>query len=193
MQELIIKVTKESLIITGFIFVMMMVIEYINVQTSGLWKNYISDNKWKQYGFAAILGAIPGCLGAYTAVALFSHRLFSIGAIVTTMIATSGDEAFVMFAMVPTKAIIISVILIIVGILAGYLTDKFVKNKTITNEFSENDFPLHKQEKCECYNPNVLKNNIIKPSLRRVIISILIVSLIVIISGGLVMDMRPFG
>jgi len=191
MQELIIKVTKESLIITGFIFVMMMVIEYINVQTSGLWKNYISGNKWKQYGFAAILGAIPGCLGAYTAVALFSHRLFSIGAIVTTMIATSGDEAFVMFAMVPTKAIIISVILIIVGILAGYLTDKFVKNKTITNEFSENDFPLHKHEKCECYNPKAFKNNLIKPSLRRVIISILIVSLIAIISAGLVMDDAP--
>ncbi len=170
---------------------MMMVIEYINVQTSGLWKNYITGNKWKQYIIASILGAIPGCLGAYTAVALFSHRLFSLGAIVTTMIATSGDEAFVMFAMIPSKAMIITITLIFVGVLAGYLTDKFVKNKNIQKDFGENDFPLHEHEKCECYNPNTLKTNIFNPSIKRVIISFLILLLITIIGTGIVMDDAP--
>jgi len=191
MQELLIKVVKKSFIITGFIFVMMMVIEYINVRTSGMWKNYISGNKWKQYAIAAILGAIPGCLGAYTAVALFSHRLFSIGAIVTTMIATSGDEAFVMFAMIPTKAFIISLTLIVVGILAGYITDKFIKAKTLQNNFAENDFPLHETKKCECYNPNALINNLSKPSFKRIIIGISILLLIAIISRGLIMNDAP--
>ncbi len=170
---------------------MMMVIEYINVQTSGLWKNYITGNKWKQYVIAAILGAIPGCLGAYTAVALFSHRLFTLGAIVTTMIATSGDEAFVMFAMIPSKAMIITITLIIAGVLAGYLTDKFVKNKSIQKDFGENDFPLHEHEKCECYNPNILKTNIFNPSTKRIIISFLILLLITIIGTGVVMNDAP--
>ncbi|MEE8478733.1 MAG: putative manganese transporter, partial [Candidatus Neomarinimicrobiota bacterium] len=82
-------ILKQSLMITGFVFVMMLVIEYINVQTNGIWQDKLSGNPWKQYIFAALLGIIPGCLGAFTVVALFSHRLVSFGAIVTVMIATS--------------------------------------------------------------------------------------------------------
>ena len=32
---------------------------------------------------------------------MYSHRVLSLGAVVTAMIATSGDEAFVMLAMIP--------------------------------------------------------------------------------------------
>ena len=120
-------ILKHAVMITGFVFVMMLVIEYINVQTKGLWQSLVSDNKWKQYLFAALLGAIPGCLGAFTVVALFSHRLLSFGALVTAMIATSGDEAFVMFAMFPGDAALITAIIFAIGIIAGYLTDKFYK------------------------------------------------------------------
>jgi len=190
MQELLFKVFKESFIITGFIFVMMMVIEYINVRTSGIWQKYITGSKWKQYLLGAFLGAIPGCLGAYTAVALYSHRLFSLGAIVTTMIATSGDEAFVMLAMFPKWAIIITGLLIVIGIIGGYLTDKIFKNKDIVSDFNENNFPLHKEEKCECYDPHVL-SNILKPSLKRILISFLIMVLISLISFGFIMGDAP--
>jgi hypothetical protein len=38
----IFNVLKQAIIITGFVFVMMMVIEYINVQTSGVWKDVTS-------------------------------------------------------------------------------------------------------------------------------------------------------
>ncbi|MBI9063970.1 MAG: hypothetical protein JEZ14_18445 [Marinilabiliaceae bacterium] len=65
------KILLQSIMISGFIFIMMIVIEYINVQSKGLWENQFTGNKWKQYIFAEILGAIPGCLGAFTMVALF--------------------------------------------------------------------------------------------------------------------------
>jgi len=72
--------------INCFFYVMMLIIEYLNVQTKGMWHNYLAKNRWKQYLLAAVLGAIPGCLGAFTAVTLFSHRIISFGALVTTMI-----------------------------------------------------------------------------------------------------------
>ena len=53
----------------------------------------------------AFLGVIPGCLGAFAAVSLYSHRNLSFGALVAAMIATSGDEAFVMFSMFPLQVI----------------------------------------------------------------------------------------
>jgi len=70
-MNIVIEVLKHALMITGFVFVMMLIIEYINVQTKGIWHNNLAKSKWKQYFLAAFLGAIPGCLGAFTAITLF--------------------------------------------------------------------------------------------------------------------------
>ena len=177
-------VFKHALVITGFVFVMMLVIEYINVQTKGVWQKYISGNPWKQYLLAALLGIIPGCLGAFTAVALFSHRLISFGAIVTAMIATSGDEAFVMLAMFPGKALLLTALLLITGILAGYLSDKIPRLKKIGDRFAENKFPLHAEESCQCYQKGLILKNLLKPSLRRIVLILLILILFIGVSTG---------
>jgi len=182
----IFNVLKHAVIITGFVFVMMMVIEYINVQTSGVWKNVISGSKWKQYLFAAILGAIPGCLGAFTAVALFSHRIISFGAIVAAMIATSGDEAFVMFAMFPQKAALITAIIFIIGILAGYITDKVYVPHKILGEFRENTFPLHTGEECKCFKKDKFFQQLIHPSIYRMLLIFSIIFFLITITTGVI-------
>ena len=89
---------KQSLMITLFVLSMMLIIEYLNVLTKGLWSKNLKSSPAKQIFLAAILGLIPGCLGAYTAVSLYVHNIISTGALVTAMIATSGDEAFFMFS-----------------------------------------------------------------------------------------------
>ncbi|MCD4791424.1 MAG: putative manganese transporter [Bacteroidales bacterium] len=177
-------VLKQSIMITGFVFVMMLVIEYVNVQTNGIWQKNISGNRWKQYLLAAFLGAIPGCLGAFTAVALFSHRLISFGAIVTAMIATSGDAAFVMFAMFPQKAVVLTLILFGVGIFAGYITDKIPLSEKILNKFAENEFPLHAEEQCKCFQKDKFFQSLLKPSIFRVIITIIVLSLLIAVLTG---------
>ncbi|MBD0777539.1 arsenic efflux protein [Maribacter sp. ANRC-HE7] len=175
----------HAIMITGFVFVMMLLIEYINVQSKGLWQKNLTKNKWRQYLIAGILGAIPGCLGAFTMVAMFSHRLVSFGALVTTMIATSGDEAFIMFAMFPKKAILLTLIILVVGVLAGYLTDKLYKPKKALKNFSSHKLPLHDEAICKCFEKDKIWINIFHPSLYRVIIAIIILVLIVGIATGL--------
>ncbi|MEA3287123.1 MAG: putative manganese transporter [Candidatus Marinimicrobia bacterium] len=121
-------VLKHALSISFFVFVMMLVVEYFNVISKGKWEAYFCRQKgWMQYFLAAILGVMPGCLGAFAAVTLYSHRMFSLGAIVATMIATSGDEAFVMFAMFPGKALLISIILFGIAMISGWLVDRIFK------------------------------------------------------------------
>ena len=171
-------VFKHAIVITGFVFVMMLVIEYINVQTKGLWQKNLSGNSWKTYLLAAVLGALPGCLGAFTAVALFSHRLITFGAIVTTMIATSGDEAFVMFAMMPQKAFILTGIIVLVGILAGWLTDKFYDASGLLNKLDENELPLHLEEKCDCFQKDKFFEFVLRPSAARLAMAIVILFLV---------------
>ncbi len=170
--------------ITGFVFIMMLVIEYINVQTRGMWQNVISQNKWKQYIFAALLGAIPGCLGAFTAVALFSHNLISFGAIVAAMIATSGDEAFFIFAIIPKEAILITLALFIIAIFAGYITDKLYKPNKLLKNFTKKDFPLHNNNNCTCFERESFWKQLKNPSYHRIALVVsLLLFLIAILTG----------
>jgi hypothetical protein len=100
-MTIIIETFKHALMITSFVFVMMLIIEYLNVQTKGSWQNSLQKSRWMQYLLSAFLGATPGCLGAFTVVALYAHNIVSFGALVTVMISTSGDEAYVMLSIFP--------------------------------------------------------------------------------------------
>ncbi len=107
---------KHSLTITMFVFAMMMLVDYFNVLTKGRMSSAIRGGQFRQYAVASFLGATPGCLGAFMNVSFYVHGLMSFGAIVGGMIATSGDEAFVMLAMFPSKAILIFAIIVPVRI-----------------------------------------------------------------------------
>jgi len=183
-MEEVYKMFLKSIMISGFVFIVMVVIEYINVQTKGVWQKHLTGNKWKQYIIAGLLGALPGCLGSFTVVALFSHQLVSFGALVTTMIATSGDEAFVMFAMFPKQAAILTVILLVVGILAGYLTDKFYHPKSLLDKFSKQNFVLHQDEQCRCFQKNIFWSNLLHPSFQRLSVAIGIIALMIGLATG---------
>ena len=60
-----VEVLQHALMITGFVFVMMLIIEYLNVVTRGNWQAAFSNNQWGQYLLAVVFGATPGCLGAF--------------------------------------------------------------------------------------------------------------------------------
>jgi hypothetical protein len=113
----------DSLMITGFVASMMLLIEYLNVLSSGQWSRRLTRVRFGQYLLAAALGATPGCLGAFTAVTLYSHGVISFGSVVAAMIATSGDEAFVMLALIPKTALVLAAILFVLAVLAGFAAD----------------------------------------------------------------------
>jgi hypothetical protein len=184
-MAIIYKILLHTIMITGFVFIMMLVIEYINVQSKGLWQKNLTNKKWSQYIIAGVLGVIPGCLGAFTVVALFSHRLVSFGALVAAMIATSGDEAFVMFAMFPQKAIVLTLIIFVIGILAGYLTDKFYKPTKILDKLSNHKLTLHDELECKCFEKNKIWSYLFHPSLYRLTVSVIIIMLIIGVATGL--------
>jgi len=149
--EVIIPIFKHALMITSFVFIMMLLIEYINVQTRGSWQDFLKKSRWGQYFFGALLGALPGCLGAFTVVSLYSHRIVSLGALVATMIATSGDEAFVMFSLFPQKALWITLLLLVLGIFTGALTDLLFKKQDQLIGHLNHQLPIHQSDHCNCF------------------------------------------
>jgi len=59
-------------------------------------------------------------------VSLYVHGIIISGAIVGGMIATSGDEAFVMLSQFPKTAMVLFLLLFILGIFFAWISDKLV-------------------------------------------------------------------
>lgn len=150
-MSLLFETLNQSLMITGFVFVMMLVIEYINVLTSGAWQKSLAGSRWSQYLLAALLGATPGCLGAFAVVTMYSHRMVSIGAVVAAMIATSGDESFVMLSLIPREALFLTGILFVIGVASGFVTDVITFRYGFFRTHLCEALQVHDREGCECF------------------------------------------
>jgi hypothetical protein len=148
---MILGVLKHALMITSFVLIMMLLIEYINVQTRGVWQQKLRKSQSGQILLGAFLGAVPGCLGAFTVVSLYSHRALSFGALVAAMVATSGDESFVLFSMVPAQALWLTSLLFVIALVAGWFTDRLFKRQNRFLEGEDHELELHEDEVCHCF------------------------------------------
>jgi hypothetical protein len=128
----IIFIFKHALMITFFVFVMMLLVDFIEMASRGRMSGIIKGGPWRQYTLASFLGSTPGCLGAFMNVSLYVHGLISFGAIVGGMIATSGDEAFVMLAQFPGTALALFGLLFVFGIVFARISDGIIPHLGIT-------------------------------------------------------------
>jgi hypothetical protein len=147
----ILDIAKEALAITGFVALMMLVIEYLNVLTKGVWQLPLARHRWGQYLLAALLGALPGCLGAFAVVGMFMHGILTPGAVIAAMIATMGDEAFVMLAMIPKQAVILTGILFLLGMGVGAASDILAGQRLTNFHKSCGKLKLHRDVECRCF------------------------------------------
>ncbi len=162
-MHLFIDILRNSILITGLVVVMMMMIESLNIESKGLIFKGLKKTKFSQVVIAALLGSIPGCMGGFATVSLYTHRMFSFGALVAMMIASSGDEAFVMLAMIPEQALILFAVLFVIAVIVGYITDK-IGGRIHQKRCSEHDhsrcgadtdcpdgYVIHHPEKSACH------------------------------------------
>jgi preprotein translocase subunit SecG len=161
---------------------MMVVIEFFNVKTRGSWSKVLKKNTFLQVLLGTFLGLIPGCLGSFTIVSMYTHGILSFGALVATMLATFGDEAFIMFARIPEATIKITIVLLLISIIVGVLTNIFFKKQKSNNK---KHFEIHNEDQCKCFNKQGIINNFKKISfIRAFLLFSTIVFLFLIITGG---------
>ena len=125
-----------------------MVIEFINVRTGGIWSKKLQKSPWIQILFAIVMSVIPGCLGTYTVVSLYVHRVVNFPALMAALISTTGDESFFMFSLFPEKALYINLIIIGISIAVAVTLQLTMKNKFIGLQNKEMSFPIHENESC---------------------------------------------
>lgn len=142
-------VLLDSVMITAAVAAMMIAVEYINVRTHSRWLRTLAARPFLQYLLAVALAAIPGCLGGYTLVALYSHRLIGLGAVVAGMFVAIGDEAFVMLALFPRTTVLLVGALAGLGLVVGALADLVLRRVAPPTDPAFHPLPLHE----ECCDP----------------------------------------
>ena len=145
MFETLTEVFRNTLMITSFVIVIMLIIELLNVFTHGSWSHWLSHNKPIQVFIAALLGLIPGCFGGFAVVGMWTHGAISFGALVAAMISSVGDEAFVMIVQMPEKALFLFGILFIISIVFGLIIDK-LGIKVKRPDYMNNHLIVHEHE-----------------------------------------------
>ncbi len=146
-MHFVIDIIKETITITMFVMVMMMIIEFINVKSQGVWTAFLKNSAWFQIILSAFLGLAPGCLGGFIVVSLYTHRFIRLGALFAALIATFGDEAYIFFSLDPIPALILGTILFVIAILFGFMVDLIYKKNKLVKR-AEPNFIIHKKEEC---------------------------------------------
>lgn len=167
--ELLWDVLKNSLFITGLVVIMMIMIEYVNVASAGKWLERLRTSGFRQVVLGALLGLIPGCVGGFAAVSLYTHGVITFGALVAAMISSSGDEAFVMLAMIPKDALLLFGVLFVIALIFGYITNLVYKRGPNLSD-CDNHFDIHYGHEAKI--PSIFKlssyRNMLHPSVKRV-------------------------
>jgi hypothetical protein len=184
---------KHALMISFFVFVMMLLVDFVDTASKKRISDIMKGGRWRQYTLASFFGSTPGCMGAFMNVSLYVHGLISFGAIVGGMIATSGDEAFVMLAQFPRAALGLFGLLFILGILFAWISDKAVKIMRITPceacleaqcEHCESDMDDN-EPILDIFRPAHLFENFRSLSFTRFLLLMLIISFMLLVFTGI--------
>ena len=144
MLDLLIEVLRTTVLVTGLVVIMMMLIESVNVENSGRLFGRLKNNGFAQVLISALLGVLPGCMGGFAVVSMYTHRLLGFGALLAMMVATAGDEAFLMLAMFPDKAALLLGVLFVIAVIAGLVANRFAKSPIPTR--LEDSFEIHEED-----------------------------------------------
>ena len=129
-------VLKEALLITLVVTALMALVEALDFSGKGRLLEALRRSRPGQLILGSGLGATPGCVGAYAAVGLYSEGVLSFGALLACVVATTGDEAFLMLARFPGKALLLFAGLFLGGILAGWAWDTLHRKEAGTGASS---------------------------------------------------------
>ncbi|EKD26484.1 MAG: hypothetical protein ACD_79C01162G0002 [uncultured bacterium] len=181
------EVYNDALVITGFIFVIMLVIEYVNILTCGKLQKAFSKSKLGQYVISAVFGLLPGCFGSFIVVSMYTHGIITLGALITVLVASVGDEAFAMIVLFPRDFIFISTILFIFGIILGMIIDLIFSKTKFDKVLQCEGFEFHTGKKCEVFLPGVIIPQWKKCSPHRGTLTIVLILFIIAVLFGEIM------
>lgn len=153
MSEVIIDTFLDGLKLLPFLFFAFLLLEFIEHKMNSRVHRLI--NKAGVFGPAVggLLGAVPQCGFSAMASGLYATGVITLGTLISVFLSTSDEMLIIMLAS-PKKAsmayigFIIIIIKVIIGIVAGFLTDFILKLRKVKQTEQIRDFC--EIENCHC-------------------------------------------
>lgn len=119
---------KELLHVSVLVLLVMSLVELVELRWSKTIQAKIVNNRGTQKLLGSFLGILPGCGGTFAADAMYMAGLLGFGGITATMLATAGDEAFVIWTgiaggghLTPVVAVLLLASQFVIGIIGGFI------------------------------------------------------------------------
>jgi len=106
-----------------FVGAVLLIFGYINYKTQGRFVQKLENAKKLQPVIGALLGLTPGCGGAIFVMPLYLKGTVTYGTVISTLVSTMGDAAFVLISTRPLDYVFVSVISFVAAIITGYVID----------------------------------------------------------------------
>lgn len=149
--EIIINAAQESFLHVGVLLgAVILVFGYLDYKTGGNIVDILDKNKKVQPIIGAILGIIPGCGGSIILMPLYVKNKVSFGALVSTLISSMGDAAFILISSDIKAYLGVSLISFVTAIICGYIVDMLhLDNKLKLRKYKLNNCDCDSHEKTD--------------------------------------------
>ena len=126
---LLLSMRDAFLAVTVFVAAMVLLFSWLQYATAGRFVDWIRSKRRLQPVIGAIMGITPGCGGAIVMMPLYARGYVTYGTVISTLIATLGDSAFVLIGGAIANPsligpiVLVHVISLVVGIIWGLGVD----------------------------------------------------------------------
>ncbi len=172
MTDIILDTLLDSLKLLPFLFLVFLLMEFIEHKLSNKSKNTIK--KAGKFGplLGGILGAFPQCGFSAAATNLYAARIISYGTLIAIYLSTSDEMLPILLSRGTNVTVVVKIILfkIILGIIFGFIIDLILRNKKSKKDNQIKDFC--EEEHCDC------EHGILKSSIRHTLNIIFFITII---------------
>ena len=178
MLEIIEDTIIDSIKLLPFLFITYLIMEYIEHKTSEKAKETIQKSGKFGPFFGSLLGIFPQCGFSVSATNLYAARVITLGTLIAVYLSTS-DEMLPIFISesVPITTILkILGIKLVIGMIAGFFIDMFLRIKNKNKQEQEKIVDLCEKDHCHC------EHGIVKSALKHtlnIFVFIMIVTFVI--------------
>lgn len=134
MSEMIISVIESSAEVVAAVLVMMILLEYLMIIGVPTRFAHLKSSFLKQFLLALTVGIVPGCMGGYALVSLYTHGTIGFASLLAGFVVTLGDESFVLLSMAPKTTVLLWVILGVLAFILSLFAHRFIPQKSAKGE-----------------------------------------------------------
>ena len=182
MIDIVLDTLIDGIKLIPFLFIAFLMMEYLEHKTSNKTEKIIKKSGKLGPLLGGILGVFPQCGFSTLAANLYSARIITIGTLIAVFLSTSDEMLPILISEAAPIGLIMQILTLklVIGIIAGFIIDIFIKKTIKEKEITENVSHVCQHENCDC------EHGIIKSAIKHTLHILLFIIIITFLINTLI-------